>query len=426
MPTLMRRLILVLVGWVLIPAVVVAEDYFQVTILAPDLLMLSTDQGSYSNNSLVFTGKDGVLLVDTHHGTDGNALKEFVDGLGLGAPKYIINTHRHVEHIGGNALFGPDPIVVAHKLLPEKLRSGTFLFNEYPPESFPDITFEDSLEINFNGEVIRLVNIGGSHDDNEIMVYFTHHGIAHVSSVVNGFNFPSVDGDGDVLLFESMTRRLMVLLPEDTRLISGHNGKVNGFDFVGSWEMLPAYADMMNSSIEIVRHGLAAGKTTEQMQEAGILDEYKDYAGSYVGTDGWIEYVVDALTVPRETRSDICKPIHDAWKKDGAEAAVDLYRELLQTQEEEYDFSEYVLTSIGGKLFARGLYADSVEFLEGSLEMNPDSEFGYYTHFLAARSLEQLAVFDQAMSHCQESIRLEPDFTQASDLLTRLSDEAKE
>lgn len=300
------------------------------------------------------------------------------------------------------------------------------MFNEYPPESFPDITFEDSLEINFNGEVIRLVNIGGSHDDNEIMVYFTHHGIAHVSSVVNGFNFPSVDGDGDVLLFESMTRRLMVLLPEDTRLISGHNGKVNGFDFVGSWEMLPAYADMMNSSIEIVRHGLAAGKTTEQMQEAGILDEYKDYAGSYVGTDGWIEYVVDALTVPRETRSDICKPIHDAWKKDGAEAAVDLYRELLQTQEEEYDFSEYVLTSIGGKLFARGLYADSVEFLEGSLEMNPDSEFGYYTHFLAARSLEQLAVFDQAMSHCQESIRLEPDFTQASDLLTRLSDEAKE
>jgi glyoxylase-like metal-dependent hydrolase (beta-lactamase superfamily II) len=426
MPTLIRRLTLVLVGLILIPAFVVAEDYFQITTLAPDLLMLSTDQGSYSNNSLVFTGEDGVLLVDTHHDSDVEALKEFVDGLGLGPPKYILSTHRHVEHIGGNALFGPDPIIVAHQLFPEKLRSGNFLFNEYPTESFPDITFEDSLEIHFNGEVIRLVTIGGSHDDNEIMVHFTHHGIAHISSVVNGFNFPSVDGDGDVLQFERVTRRLMNLLPEDIRLISGHHGKVKGFDFVGTWDMLPAYADMMHSTIEIVRRGLAEGMTKEQMQETGILDEYEDYAGSYVGTDGWIEFVVDALTVPRETRSDICRPIYDSWKNDGAEAAVDRYRELLLTQERDYDFSEYVLMSIGGKLFARGLYADSIEFLQGSLELYPDSEYGYYTHYLAAKSLENLTLHDQAINHCRESVRLKPDFAAAADLMTKLSDEAKE
>ena len=426
MPTFIHRLILVLVGSILIPAVVTAEGHFQVTTLAPDLLMLSTDQGSYSNNSLVFTGKDGVLLVDTHHDSDAEAFKEFVDSLGLGAPKYIISTHRHVEHIGGNALFGHDPIIVAHNRFPEKLRSGTFLFNEYPAESFPDITFEDSLEIHFNGEVIRLVSIGGSHDDNEIMVHFTNHGVAHISSVVNGFNFPSVDGDGDVLEFERLTRRLMTLLPEDIQLISGHHGKARGFDFVGSWDMLPAYADMMHSSIEIVRHGLAAGKTTEEMQEAGLLDEYENYAGSYVGTDGWIKYVEDALTVPRETRSDICKPIFDSWKNDGAEAAVDHYRELLRTQEEDYDFNEYVLMSIGGKLYARGFYADSVEFFQGSLELYPDSEYAYYTHYLAAKSLEKLTRHDQAINHCQESTRLKPDFAAASELMTTLSDKAKE
>ena len=410
----------------LLPAIAAAEDNFIVTPLAPELLMLGTDQGSYSNNSLVFTGNDGVLLVDTHHDSDAEAFKDFVEKLGLGSPRYIINTHRHVEHIGGNALFGPDPVIVAHHLVPEKLRSGTFLFSEYPRESFPDITFEDSLEIRFNGEVIRLTTIGGSHDDNEIMVHFTKHKIAHISSVVNGFNFPSVDGDGNVLEFESMTRRLMTLLPEDTRLISGHHGKSKGFDFVGTWDMLPAYADMMQATVKIVREGLDQGKTMEEMQEAGVLDEYEEYAGSYIGTAGWIEYIVDALTVPRETRADICKPVYDEWKKNGAKAAVNRYRELLRSQEEAYDFNEYVLMSIGSKLYSRGLYDDSIDFLLGSIDTYPDSEFNYYTHYVAARSFQKQARLDKAAEHCRESLKLNADFAGASSLMEELTGEISE
>jgi glyoxylase-like metal-dependent hydrolase (beta-lactamase superfamily II) len=402
---------------------VAAEDHFIVTPLAPDLLLLSTDQGSYSNNSLVFTGEDGVLLVDTHHDSDAEAFKEFVDKLGLGSPAYIITTHRHVEHIGGNAVFGVDPIIVAHHLVPEKLRSGTFLFTEYPLEAFPDITFEDSMEIRFNGEIIRLTDIGGSHDDNEIMVHFTQHGIAHISSVVNGFNFPSVDGDGNVLEFESVTRRLMKLLPENTRLISGHHGKSKGYDFVGTWDMLPAYADMMQATVEIVRTGLDEGKTMEEMQEAGVLAEYEEFAGSYVGADGWIEYVVDALTQPRELRADICKPIYEQWKKNGADAAVALYRKLLNTSEQEYDFNEYTLMSIGSKLSNRGLYDDSVVFLLGSIDIYPDAKYGFYTHYLAAKNYQELSRPDLAIKHCRESLRLNPAFAGASDLLEELSGE---
>jgi glyoxylase-like metal-dependent hydrolase (beta-lactamase superfamily II) len=405
----------------LLPGFAAAEDHFIVTPLAPDLLMLSTDQGSYSNNSLIFTGEEGVLLVDTHHDSDAEAFRDFVENLGFGVPKYIVNTHRHLEHIGGNAVFGPEPIIVAHHLLPEKLLSGTFLFSEYPRESFPDLTFEDSVDISFNGEIIRLTSIGGSHDDNEIMVHFTKHGIAHVSSVVNGFNFPSVDSDGDALEFESVTRRLMTLLPEDTRLISGHNGKSKGFDFVGTWYMLPAYADMMKATVEIVRSGLEQGMTMEELQKAGVLDEYREYAGSYVGTGLWIEYLVDALSEPRETRADICKPVYEEWKKNGAKAAVDLYRDLLRTREQEYDFNEFVLTSIGSKLSNRDLSSDSIEFLLGSVEIYPDAKYGYYTHYLAAENFRKISRPELATKHCRESLRLKPDFEAAARLMEELS-----
>ncbi len=399
----------------------VADDHFQVTTLAPDLLMLSTDQGSYCTNSLVFTGEDGILLVDTHGTSDREAFKKFIDDLGLGAPRYIINTHRHEEHIGGNAIFGPDPVIVAHHLLPEKLRSGAFLFSEYPPDSYPDITVSDSHEISFNGEIIRLVDIGGTHDDNEIMVHFTHHKIAHLSSVVNGFNFPSVDSDGDVLKFESTVRRLMTLLPQDVRLISGHNGRASGFDFVGTWDQLPAYAEMMKSTVAIVDQGLADGRTLEEMQGSGVLDDYKHYAGSYVGTDGWIDYIVDALTVPRETRKDIFKPIFETWKKEGARAAVDRYRQLEKTRKEEFDFHETTLLSIGSKLYDRGLFEDACEFLLGSIDLYPESEYHYYSHYLAARGFHKLDQPDKAVKHCRESISSNPDFAGASKFLEELS-----
>lgn len=401
-------------------------QHFQVTSLADDLLMLSTDQGSYSNNSLVFTGPDGLLLVDTHGKDDTEALRSFVDGLGLGEPKYIINTHRHVEHIGGNHLFGAGPVVVAHTLFPEKLRSGTFLFAEYPPEAFPDITFEESLEINFNDELIRLVFIGGSHDDNEIMVHFTKHGIAHVSSVVNGFNFPSVDSDGDVLQFEPRTRQLMELLPEGTRLVSGHNGQANGFDFVGQWEQLAPYAEMMKDTVAIARGQLAQGKSREDMVEAGIFDAYEQYAGSYVSADEWIDYVVTALTEQHEDREDICKPVYQVWKQDGAEAAVALYRELLREQPEKYNFKPYTLLAIGSQLLGNEKFADAVAFLMASRATYPESEYGYYTHYLAAKGLQQMGRADEAIKQASESLRLNADFNSAAELLAELTGSAAE
>jgi glyoxylase-like metal-dependent hydrolase (beta-lactamase superfamily II) len=397
-------------------------EHFLVTRLAPDLLMLGTDQGSYSNNSLVFTGPDGVLLVDTHARGDAAEFKAFIDGLGRGAPRYIINTHRHVEHIGGNHLFGPEPIVVAHHLFPRKLRSGTFLFAEYPPEALPDITFDRSLEISFNGELIRLVDIGGSHDDNEIMVHFTKHGIAHVSSVVNGFNFPSVDSDGSVLQFEPRTRQLMELLPEGTRLVSGHNGQASGFGFVGRWEQLEPYADMMHDTVAIARAAIAQGQAAESMAAAGAFDAYRQYAGSYVTAEEWIDYVVGELTSPPGPgRLDICKPVYDTWKKSGAEAAVRQYRQLLADEPETYDFKPHVLLAIGSQLIDTRKYADAVIFLQGSRETYPDSEYAYYTHYLAARALRELDRLDEAAAQANLSLQFNEEFEAAAELLAELN-----
>src|SRR5210317_1329603 len=127
-----KALVLLIVLLLPISALAISESsIFKVTQLTDQIYQLSTDEGNYTTNVLVFVGKDGILLVDTNTEEYAEELKKVVDSFGKGVPKYIINTHRHVEHIGGNAIFGAEPVVIGHDLIRTRLRSGGHLFDEY-------------------------------------------------------------------------------------------------------------------------------------------------------------------------------------------------------------------------------------------------------------------------------------------------------
>jgi glyoxylase-like metal-dependent hydrolase (beta-lactamase superfamily II) len=395
--------------------VVAAEGGSSVEVrrLTERLYMLSTDQGDYTTNSLAFVGEDGLLLVDTQAEDDAEALKRAVDALGKGAPKYIINTHRHVEHVGGNAVFGPDPVVIAHALVPLKLRSGSYVWEEFPEATFPDITLEDSLSLFFNGERIDVIALAGSHDDNEIIVHFTESKVVHLSSLTNGFNFPSVDHAGDVLRFAELVARAIDLLPGDVTIVSGHND-------VGTPEDLRSYHEMLIQTTEAVRRGLAAGKDVATLQEEGVLDAWSAYAGSYVGVDRWIEYLVEGLQGTKDTRETVFEPLYHVWKEQGAEAAVDRYFALKREHAAEYRFAEHDLLIIGDKLLKKQRARAAVRFLEAGLSAYPDSRYGYYANYRLAQAHRSLGETDLAESRCRKALELNPAFEPAALLLDEL------
>jgi cyclase len=410
----MRQLMaLILVLSVGAPMPATADSPFKVTKLTDNLDMLSTDHGEYTTNTLVFYGDDGVLLVDTQTEDEAEELKKMVDSYGKGTPKYIINTHRHVEHIGGNAIFGDEPIVIAHELVPSKLKSGSYIFNEYPPATFPDITVSDTYTLDFNGESIQIIPMGGSHDDNEIIVFFTKSKVVHLSSLVNGFNFPSLDSDGDVLMFAPLVAKAMKLLPKDVVIVSGHNG-------IGTWDDLRAYHEMLVQTADVVRRGLAEGKDVATLQKEKALARWESYAGSYVSTDQWIEYLVEGMQGSKDHRPTPHVPMYHAWKKDGAGAAVALYRELKRDHADEYAFGELVLLGIGDKLYEKHNLEDAIVFLEASLEEYPDGKYTYYTQYELADANRQLGNKSLAMQHCEKSLELNPDFNAAKELLEEL------
>jgi cyclase len=412
-----RRIAVPLLLTMLLSGTMKAQDTPKITVtkLTDHIYRLSTQQSNYTTNTLAFVGDDGVLLVDTQSEEDAEALKEVVDSFGKGAPKYIINTHRHVEHIGGNAIFGDTPVIIAHELLPTKLRSGSFLFSEYPPATFPDITVSDSISLYFNGERIRIIAIPGSHDDNEIIVHFTGSKVVHLSSLVNGFNFPSVDHDGVVLKFPDCVARAMSLLPHDVIIVSGHNDN-------GTWDDLGTYHDMLIKTMAIVKNGLDAGKDVATLQREKVLDEWKAYAGSYVSVDDWIEELAKGFEnqSSKDNRPTIYEPLYYAWKEKGAPAAVALYRQLKRDKGDQYAFGDGNLLVIGDKLLTKTKYQDAAEFLRLSLEEYPESSYGYYTTYDLAVCYKELGDKEQAIRYCEKSLELKPDFTAASTLLEEL------
>ena len=388
------------------------------TRLSDRLYLLSVDEVNYSTNTLVLTGPDGVLIVDTQKREDGPALRAAVAALG-GPVRYIVNTHRHIEHVGGNEAFGAEPVVIGHALLPEKLRSRTFLFDEFPPATFPDITVADSLTLFFNGERIRIVAVPGSHDDHELMVHFTGANTVHLSSLTNGYNFPSVDDDGDVLAFPAVIDRAAALLPRDVATVSGHSPR--GEHRTGRWSDLRPYRDVIARTIEIVRAGLAQGRDVAALQRDSVLREFGSYARSYVGEDDWIEEVADRLRRPAGPRPPfIFADLYATWKAQGAAAAVARYTALRRDRANAYRFDENDLLIAGMKVLPNNHAADAITFLEGSLREYPAAPLRYMTHLLLALAYRQTGDLEQARVQCRRALEANPRYERASQLLAEL------
>lgn len=404
-----------LVTSMLVPQVAAGDDAGPVTTtrLTETLFLLSTDQGEYTTNTIASVGPDGVLLVDTQSEADASALKAVVDAFGKGPPKIIINTHRHVEHVGGNAAFGSEPIIIAHDLVPEKLRSGSYLFNEFPDATFPDITFSDEIQLQFNGEPIRLIAMPGSHDDNEIIVHFVQSKVVHLSSLVNGFNFPSVDSDGDPLMFKELVGRALDLLPSDVVIVSGHNG-------TGTVDDLRKYHEMLVATEAAVRRGSESGMSAAALKEGHVLDAWAAYAGSYVSVDEWIDSLVTAMQPQQEDRLSVYEAMYYELKSGGAEAAAALYLELKKDHPDEFEFRETDLLVIGDKLIHKGRAEEGIAMLELSLTEYPESAYAYYAYYDLALAHRELGDREAAIRCCRKGLELSPGNETLSALLREL------
>ncbi len=262
------------------------------TYVAGNVYMLQGRGGNIG----VSVGPDGALLVDDQFAPLADriraALARMVEGdIDL---KFVLNTHWHGDHTGGNVEFGPEAPIIAHanarKRLATRQETAFGVTEPSAPEALPVITFGDSVSIHFNGEEIRAIHLPRGHTDGDAVVYFSGSNVVHMGDDFFSGRFPFVDlsSGGSVQGLVVAVRSVLEQLPPDVKIIPGH-GPLSGR------EDLEAYLEMVEESLGLVSAGIEAGRGLKELQAEGMPDRWADWGGGFINSDRWIEILYRSL-----------------------------------------------------------------------------------------------------------------------------------
>jgi cyclase len=235
----------------------------------------------------VSAGSDGILIVDDQFAPLAPKIEAALKELNPGKLKFVLNTHFHGDHTGGNAHFGREAHIVAHTNVRKRLGGAP---GEAKP-GLPIITFDESLSVHFNGEEIKVIHVPPAHTDSDSVIYFTGANVIHFGDTFFSGRFPNIDlaGGGDVRGYIRNVEDAIRKVPADAKLIPGHGP-------LSKVKELKEFRDMLVETSGIVQNAIAAGKTLDEIKAGGLPAKWKGWEAPTLKTDRWLEILYKGLS----------------------------------------------------------------------------------------------------------------------------------
>jgi len=268
----------------------------KVTKVAGSVYMLEGAGGNIGAS----VGDDGIVIVDDQYAPLAEKIQAALKGITDKPVRFIINTHFHGDHTGGNAYFQKQAPIIAHDNVRKRLESGggfgtggSIHMDAKPAakEALPIITFDHDVTVHLNGEDIRALHFPAGHTDGDSIIFFPKSNVVHMGDdfVTYGFPFIDVESGGSIDGMIDGVEKAIAQLPADVKIIPGH-GPVSNLDDVR------AYVAMLKATREVVAKQMKDGKTVDQMKQAKILEPWKKYSGEFVKADAFIETLYNSLS----------------------------------------------------------------------------------------------------------------------------------
>lgn len=274
----------------------VADDDFskevvKATTLTTNLYMLEGAGG----NMTALLSSEGTLLVNDDFAPMAGKIVAKLKELGGDSPRYIVNTHFHYDHTGGNEVFGNTATIIAAPALRTRLRTRQTLwkkqFPPQPPQSWPRFTYKKSLTLHLGGESVRLLHFENAHTDGDTVVFFQNAKVVSMGDLYFSGMYPIFhpEHDGGLTGYIRAIEQVLHLISEDTKIVAGHGPLSGRKDLV-------LYHKMLLASVATVKSAIGKGHSLEQIQKAGLAKEWEIFGHGYLSTERWLALVYQDLS----------------------------------------------------------------------------------------------------------------------------------
>jgi len=264
-------------------AVFAQRDFSNVEIktipVARNIYMLEGAGGNIG----VSIGTDGNLIVDDQFAPLAEKIDAALQKLNPGKLKFLLNTHHHGDHTGGNAIFGAkEAIIIAQDNVRKRLVGDA----NQKKDALPVITFGQSASVHFNGDEIKLLHYGPGHTDGDSIIQFTGANVIHMGDQFfnRGFPFIDLNSGGSIEGYIKTVATVLQKIPADAKIIPGHGQ-------LATVEDLNEFHAMLLETTGLVRKSIADGKSLDEIKSAGLQKKWKSYGDGFINTDRWIETV---------------------------------------------------------------------------------------------------------------------------------------
>ena len=263
------------------------------TPVAGGVSMIEGANGFAGGNVGVSVGDDGVILIDDELQPMGAKLKAAVGALSKKPVRFVLNTHWHGDHTGGNAALGAaGAVIIAHDNVRKRLSVDQFVelmkttIPASPPVALPVVTFGDDVTVHLNGDDIHAIHVPPAHTDGDVIIKFAKTNVIHAGDVFTaGYPLVDIGSGGKFDGFITAADKLLALSDDHTKFIPGHGPLMTRAD-------LQAWRAMLVDLRAKVTKLMAAKKTLDQIKAAKPTAAYDaQRAQGFIKPDMIVEFI---------------------------------------------------------------------------------------------------------------------------------------
>ena len=245
-----------------------APLHFKTTEVVPGIYMLEGDGGFAGGNIGLLVGDERIVLVDDGLEPFAPALIDAVTDVAGRPIDFVINTHIHGDHVGGNAALSAEgATVISH----DNIRGRLIADAEFGPEGLPVMTFSDAVTFHVNGHEAFIFHIEAAHTDGDAVIHYRNVNVIQAGDIMFNHLFPFIDLDngGTVDGYIAGQQRILMMADDETIIIPGHGPLATRADLERDLDVLIDCKARVKALVD-------QGKSESEVLAANPLDVYHE------------------------------------------------------------------------------------------------------------------------------------------------------